>query len=848
MDSPIPQAHQRHWPLDLPSGLPFERYEHRRLTARDILVHRIMKAIVSPQDPSHSDNNPALAAALAAPRQPASRIEFARTYDARIQTHSSKMLVSMPYHNFSGLKAVEPTLARDVEVLRKMLVTRSSKEWIHQDLVKPVKPVAAWPGVRPPEKPFSEGYKGPPRVDQRPPVEEEILDLVRMHYMESDDPVTRLWLGMIAMPRKSSYQTLPKMTAKQDSHKKYAQERVAWQERNEAEDYKRWYPEDTAHLKALKSQTQAATNRPLYEGGAFLPRFQRRVVQSKAFRVKYLQHVMEMKNQSYFTDEHNGQQIQDELYPWPEGDAPRRVLHVPSVYSWRQKQHFFRSDMPSVDFASGRPGRCLDRDGIWSTGRWYGDDAPRGRSTRRTRRRAASEPPPGAFTSARLHVSFNSTREVLIFPKMSLISMERRTRRRSLSRTRIAEMFNWDITLDDPPPRPPIKPNMMDFLAAPPKNMAKRLNYAEIIQKLTPSMKTCSKLWAELYHGYLQNRLSAHAVVESALVATLPSSLRDSMWPQCWASVDDADLVELRREYDEKVGLKYSLHLRNPKAISPSTPCSNCTSTDHQTKQCRLPCGHCGAPNPYVEYKHLHVARNRWGFLMDYDDEDNAPKAGEHDNPHLAPSCPVARHNRCKCTSFPQFHTAAKCLVVCSRPCGNVAHPPGHFKHRNAMECKSRCCMCGMRGHSGVKCRYKSCRCGGKHLGQDCGWQPACRVAGCHRFHCGVHCRLCGVDWHTLGDDLVHVGGLCPTCCSTASQSLVHVDEEVKGKRKPRPRKKRDLGNEKMDAKAAGKTKKAWYAPLEPRTRPVVGAKSGKCASRWDKVAGDGKEKKVGVD
>ncbi|KAK3985147.1 hypothetical protein QBC44DRAFT_335526 [Cladorrhinum sp. PSN332] len=92
---------------------------------------------------------------------------------------------------------------------------------------------------------------------------------------------------------------------------------------------------------------------------------------------------------------------------------------------------------------------------------------------------------------------------------------------------------------------------------------------------------------------------------------------------------------------------------------------------------------------------------------------------------------------------FPTFHTADRCSVPCRRDCGNK-HSTGSFQHRNAMTCRSRCCMCGIRGHSGKECRQKRCRCGEAHLGQDCGWNPTCRIQGCDRYLCGVHCQDCG--------------------------------------------------------------------------------------------------------
>lgn len=835
METPATPAHERHWPLDLPSGLPFERYEHRRLAARDILVHRIMNALFAPATLYlGQDRVTSLSATLAGPRRPLTRLRVACAYSNNgnndeedddvvdnLRGLDITTRISIPYHNFPGLKTVDRGLARDVEVLRKMLVTRSASEWVQQDLVKPAKAVAAWPGVQPPVTLFWERDRGPPSTDQWPSIENEMLDLVRMHYLEMDDPVTRLWLGMTDAPRRSAYKTLQKKTAKQGSHKDHVQKRVAWHERNQAEDDKRWYPEEIAHLRALQRQTHVANERPLYEGGVFLPPLQRRVMESKAMRATYLHITMVNKSQSYFTNEHNGHEIQAEVYPWPEPHVPRRVLHAPSVLSWRQKQQFFRSEMPLVDFASGRTGRGLDRDGIWSTARWYGDDVPRGRTSRRRRRRAASEPPPGTFTTARLPVSFNSMREVLIFPKMPLSTMERRARRRSLSRTRIAEMFNWDITLEDPPPKPPTKPQFQELLPSLSKVLAGLLDQLNATEQPAPFLERYSALWDELYHRFEQRQLSIHPISSSTDAAAL-SAQHGASPPLKWmVDVDGGERFELREECNENGDVKINMYFHNLEATSPAPLCTNCASPSHETKKCRLPCGYCGAPNPNIEREHVDSARKTCRYLPG-PFEDDHPKAGKHDNPHLASNCPVAWQNRCKCAPFPQFHPAAKCFVRCSRPCGNTTHPPGHFKHKNAMVCQSRCCMCGMPGHSGMKCKWKTCRCGGAHLGQDCAWHPACRVPGCDRFHCGVHCRACGIDRHTDGEaGFVLVGGLCPACAGgDASASAAKVKGRRKHKRTSRSGPKK------------AKEEKAWYAPLEPRTRAVVGVKSGKSAAK----------------
>jgi hypothetical protein len=131
---------------------------------------------------------------------------------------------------------------------------------------------------------------------------------------------------------------------------------------------------------------------------------------------------------------------------------------------------------------------------------------------------------------------------------------------------------------------------------------------------------------------------------------------------------------------------------------------------------------------------------------------------------HLAQVCQIAKRNRCKCSKFPTFHIAADCKLVCARQCGNP-WPVGHFRHRNAMMCESRCCMCGLKGHSGKQCNLKKCRCGGHHLGQDCGWHPTCRVKDCGRYLCGLHCRECG------SMEKPFVGFRCSSCLTNSQPS-----------------------------------------------------------------------------
>ena len=149
--------------------------------------------------------------------------------------------------------------------------------------------------------------------------------------------------------------------------------------------------------------------------------------------------------------------------------------------------------------------------------------------------------------------------------------------------------------------------------------------------------------------------------------------------------------------------------------------CSNCRQRIHGTNPCPFACGHCGSGK------------------------------------HQANQCRQPARMRCKCCPYPQFHLVDQCRVHCSRPCGNP-FPPGHLRHKNAMTCKSRCCMCGISGHAGAECRHKTCRCGWIHLGQDCSWHPTCRVKGCGKYLCGLHCHECGSTQRPF------VGWRCEAC------------------------------------------------------------------------------------
>ncbi|KAI0128153.1 hypothetical protein F4776DRAFT_629421 [Hypoxylon sp. NC0597] len=163
-------------------------------------------------------------------------------------------------------------------------------------------------------------------------------------------------------------------------------------------------------------------------------------------------------------------------------------------------------------------------------------------------------------------------------------------------------------------------------------------------------------------------------------------------------------------------------------------PCANCAQSTHHTEHCSSPCGYCNSLS------------------------------------HKARACPVKVTNRCKCQPFPQFHTALECYIRCSRRCG-CPYQPAHFKHKNAMLCSYRCCMCGIKGHSGRKCSLKKCPCGEQHLTQDCRWKVECVAEGCDLYLCHLHCRECGKK-KDKGNKDYFVGRTCQDCLKNGKPVL----------------------------------------------------------------------------
>ncbi|ROW02300.1 hypothetical protein VSDG_02353 [Cytospora chrysosperma] len=264
MTSRIPskdEAHISHYPLNM--DLPFERYEHRRLAARDILVHRIISKLL----------------------YPGSR--------GLAQVYGTRRSNAHGLHNFGAVRKYDRILARDLELLRKMLTTCSATDNLYDPFIKPVRMalqpqyrVGGLAGLQPPTSILDlPGHEG---SHLQVTIEEEILDLIRRHYLEFDDPSTRLWLDATQPLMPSSYNTLPSMPKAKDTHAALAQQRkkVDWFSRGQ--DEKRWYLEDTEHLQSLQGSTRTSHSLRLYDGGALLPPLRQPLLQARAARMKYL--------------------------------------------------------------------------------------------------------------------------------------------------------------------------------------------------------------------------------------------------------------------------------------------------------------------------------------------------------------------------------------------------------------------------------------------------------------------------------------------------------------------------------------------------------------------------------
>ncbi|KAL2022895.1 hypothetical protein VTK56DRAFT_4426 [Thermocarpiscus australiensis] len=612
---------QRLYPLNIPD-LVFNRYEHRRLTARDIMIHRLMADFMNPSrvPPPLYDDDPGM---------------YNGTKIVQTASGSPVRKVIHPFY------ICDTELYWDLELLDKMLFTaaprqkprltsRRSKNTREENEVK-----------------YQDAIVQGPR-GKHSTVGAHLLDLVMRHYFEMDGAAMRVWLSRAGLPHVqegplasvAAAQRPPPLGRKA---KQLVYKVVLETQRIRAD--KTWTEFDVAHLRTFRPKVALQDKPSLYNGGAALPALRQKVDQFTygvpgARKGPTRMHWLHRKNPAF-----------DPVLPvWPEDCASMSFILQPQ---W--------ADRGNIDYYLEHPFRqwqyfCRD---IIRLKRFYGKAAPNdarpGGRYGRPRRRCTSEPPPGSFASADLPIPSIQDCHMaqLLFPRIPLSELDRRSRRRSLSRRYIQDMFDCSNDVDE--------------------------------------LSNTSELFSSSPEAY-----EGHSSVSETL-----SRAATGMGAAKWGG---------------------------EKHLSGRLRCGNCKRTSHPTSNCIYPCGHCGAPNSQSFPPELESAN--WA-------------SGIHLNPHTASQCPVSAGSRCKCVAFPTFHTAERCGIPCRRDCGNPA-PPGSFQHRNAMTCRARCCMCGLRGHSGRECRLQRCRCGGAHLGQDCRWNPACRVPGCGRYLCGVHCRECG--------------------------------------------------------------------------------------------------------
>lgn len=491
-----------------------------------------------------------------------------------------------------------------------------------------------------------------------------------LHYVENDDSALRAWIADIGHSAVRSDQA-----------------RVGFEV---VKGYKTLSEYDISFIRKYQPSLAIQDRRPLFGGGILHPSIRRGLDQNDIGL-----HGRDRQPDFYSLDGSlfGFPRTVNSVPFWPETRGWQRHILWPKssdraredtdTNPWWSRWKLFR--VPTLDLST-RPGRGLNRDGHWSTGRPPRHGTPDGRHERE-RKRCTSEPPPGSFASAEVPKVYDGSGIDLIFPRMTFSQLDRRSRSRSLSRTRIAEMFDWDVNVPD---------------------------------------------------------------------------------------------------------------LRCEPLLAVGSRCANCSGAFHPTSRCTSPCGHCGAISPpfFDILKRSLIYPERIKTIP-----------GISQNPHYAHHCPVAPKNRCKCAPFPTYHTAVMCDVACHRDCGNTA-PPDSARHPNAMLCKSRCCMCGIRGHSGKDCTNKTCRCGGHHLGQDCCWNPTCRVPGCDRYLCGVHCCECGSTQRPFEDR---------RCwrCHGAEQPFQFAREKRRN-RKARPS---ELGKDEGRARESTGDRKDTVLPLDVPAR-----------------------------
>ncbi|KAK3903252.1 hypothetical protein C8A05DRAFT_14761, partial [Staphylotrichum tortipilum] len=219
----------------LSPDLPLARYDHRRLMARDILVHRLMAQFMTPS--------------------PTNSHVFDEIWDRESTIASLDPPSPLPPC------AARHKLLLDLQVLERLLCTTTS-QLMPSQRDDPIRD--EWE-----PRPFPLSYDPPsnPRT-----VGEHLLDLVLRHYFEIDDVVLRVSISRVAplrmpegpWPAPASRARRGKRRCFEDQiNSQRASEGLAWAE---------------PHLAVMKHlrRAMAAQNRlNLYDGGILLPHLRR---------------------------------------------------------------------------------------------------------------------------------------------------------------------------------------------------------------------------------------------------------------------------------------------------------------------------------------------------------------------------------------------------------------------------------------------------------------------------------------------------------------------------------------------------------------------------------------------
>lgn len=678
-----------HYPLGRLDS--FEKYEHRRLGLREALVSRVVADVMNPMRISQG----------------------AKTLDLYIRGGCPFLPTMMLNTEAQG---PDMELELDLRLLEDMVhlvpADKPWRDWRLKMLKNRAVDIVACP---PYQRPWTIG--------------EKILDLVQRHYLEVDETATRQWFRIMRLPHGPTQQFRPKpptsgeladpsrtASATPRTEPRRGTRAAATQSYEARRNHSRL--EDRGgqhhvfdlckHRESLDRFAKTQDGMHLYDGGASRSWNN----QALDFGRSVTAHQVSMVGNAAMAP------------MWPHSRVLRRFK---VRLSWKHRckldDPLFVTAHPPFRPTRGRGPFKYYAQNCRSQDRFSRDSpAPRQRSL--------SEPPAGMFAHAKLPrpAHHGPVLEMEIaYPPLSLSQIDRRSRRKSLDRENIEDMFGAA------PIRGP------GFLShgqhiEDGSRIAEDGSYMGGLEDRIPS--TVERRRDGTWKGPLltHNVLWCHSCQIFQAMTGLQTLTIDSGPGEATYNSRPVGPILNPRQVEKNSGADPSRLRSKFPSLAFCTACTNCTAWGHSRTQCFLRCGHCGAlgadvnPNDHHDHPALHQ------LLVRY------PPAGLPARYHQADDCKVAKRNRCKCVTFPTFHTANDCTITCSRPCGNP-WPPGHFKHRNAITCKFRCCMCGIRGHAGKECYLTkdTCLCGGRHLGQDCGWKAECRVAGCGRYHCRLH-------------------------------------------------------------------------------------------------------------